>query len=69
MQKEEYHPVKTTIGIDRSSNVIKMVFDPPVGDTLSLTPEEAEKLGLSLIGRAAILMELKHEEKTPGAPE
>jgi hypothetical protein len=68
MSEVKFINMGAEIGIDRKEKAVKMVFNAPVGGILSFTAEEAEKTGLSLIGRAAILKDIIHEEISQKVP-
>ena len=67
-EREELMNIKAKIGIDRARGKIKMEFPSPVGDYLVFTPEEAERLGVILIGRAAILEGIINEKASQKVP-
>jgi hypothetical protein len=64
MAESEYVKLESVIGIDRKAGCIKMVFDHQIGDSLIMTPDEADRVGVSLIGRAAILRGFNNEDQT-----
>ena len=61
-EEKEFVPMMGRIGIDREQLRVGMEISLPVEKRLQFTVEEAEKIGMLLISKAAILRGIIDEE-------